>query len=120
MGYQYGDLMKDEINEEYKFMIKGLEDRGLTREQVSTTAREYSVVFSRRQKELFSGMAETSGLTTDDLNTLYYIGLTYYLITPPASSSCSYLAAWGNYTANGSVVVSRNWDLPDTLIPFTK
>ncbi len=33
-------------------------------------------------------------------------------------AGCSYLAVWGNYTKDGSVIVSRNWDLPDLVNKF--
>ncbi len=39
---------------------------------------------------------------------------------PPVPMSCSYLATWGDYTTDGSVVASRNWDLDDAVMPYTK
>jgi hypothetical protein len=65
-------------------------------------------------KEINFGIAETSGLAEDDVRVLYY-GAVFYLYGP---SSCSFLAAWGDYTADGSVIVSRNWDLSDAVSVF--
>lgn len=65
-------------------------------------------------------MSETSGLTPDDIAILWYGAIFQLTAKPPVPVSCSYLAAWGNYTKDGSVIVSRNWDLDDAVMPFTK
>jgi hypothetical protein len=119
MGRQYGGLMKAELSGEYAFVLNSLAKRGYTQEQVRAMGRESAILYSRRQMEIFEGMAETSGLTTDDILVLYNGGI-LYLMLPSVPSSCSYLAVWGNYTTDGSVVVSRNWDLSDTMLPFTQ
>lgn len=118
MGRQYGGLMKTELNEEYAYILDSLAKRGYTRDQVRAMGREAAVLYPQRQMELFEGMAETSGLTTDDVLALYN-GIILFLMVQPAPASCSYLATWGNYTTDGSVVVSRNWDLDDAVLPFT-
>ena len=119
MGRQYGGLMKTELNEEYAFLLDTLAKRGYTQQQVREAGRDTTALYPQRLKEVFLGMSETSGLTLDDIAVLYYGGV-FYLIAPAVPASCSYLAAWGNYTTDGSVVVSRNWDLDDTVLPFTK
>lgn len=119
MGRQYGALMKAELNEEYRFISSAYEKRGYSNEQLRADGREASVLYSKRLKEVFSGMAETSGLTQDEVLALYN-GLVIYLMVPPADASCSYLSAWGNYTTDGSVIASRNWDLDDVALPFNK
>ncbi|MDO9324446.1 MAG: C45 family peptidase, partial [Methanoregula sp.] len=120
MGRQYGSLMKNELNEEYTFLLDTLAKRGYTREQVRETGRDITAFYPQRIKELFNGMSETSGLTPDDIAVLYYGAIFQLMATPPVPASCSYLAAWGNYTTDGSVIVSRNWDLDDTVLPYTK
>ncbi len=119
MGRQYGGLMKAELSEEYAFILSSLEKRGYSEEDVRSMGREAGILYPKRLKEVFSGMAETSGLTPDDALVLYN-GVVLYLMIQPAEPSCSYLSAWGNYTADGSVVVSRNWDLDDAALPFNK
>jgi hypothetical protein len=119
MGRQYGGLMKSELNEEYAFLLTTLTKRGYTQEQVRAIGRDTTAFIPQRLKEVFSGMSETSGLTPDDIAVLYYGGA-LFLSAAPVPVSCSYLAAWGNYTTDGSVVVSRNWDLDDHVLPFTK
>ncbi len=119
MGRQYGGLMKPELNEEYAFLLTTLTKRGYTQEEVRAIGQDAIAFFPQRQKEVFLGMSETSGLTPDDIAVLYYGGA-LFLSAPAVPLSCSYLATWGDYTTDGSVVVSRNWDLDDHVLPFTK
>lgn len=120
MGRQYGGLMKEELNEEYAFILDTLARRGYTRDQVRATARDIPAFYPQRVKEIFSGMSETSGLAPEDISLLYYGAIYQLMAMPPVPASCSYLAAWGNYTPDGSVVASRNWDLDDAVMPYTQ
>ncbi|MCU0631666.1 MAG: C45 family autoproteolytic acyltransferase/hydrolase [Methanolinea sp.] len=120
MGRQYGGLMKAELNEEYAFLLDTLTKRGFTQEEIRQAGQEITALYPQRVKEIFLGMAETSGLTPDDIAVLYYGAIFQLIAKPPVPVSCSYLAAWGDYTKDGSVVVSRNWDLDDAVMPFTK
>lgn len=120
MGRQYGGLMKAELNEEYAFLLDTLTKRGFTQEEIREAGQEITALYPQRVKEIFLGMAETSGLTPDDIAVLYYGAIFQLIAKPPVPVSCSYLAAWGDYTKDGSVVVSRNWDLDDAVMPFTK
>jgi len=121
MGRQYGGLMKTELNEEYTFLMDTLARRGYTREQVRESGRDITALYPQRVKEVFLGMSETSGLTPDDIAILYYGAIFQLMATPPVpAASCSYLAAWGNYTTDGSVIASRNWDLDDAVLPYTR
>jgi len=125
MGRQYGGLMKTELNDEYTFLMDTLINRGYTKAAIREDGRAVIANYPQRIKEIFTGMSETSGLTSDDIAVLYY-GPIYLLTAAPVSSpasspaSCSYLATWGNYTTDGSMVVSRNWDLADLVQPLTK
>jgi len=120
MGRQYGALMKNELNEEYTFIMDTLVSRGYTRDAVRAEGRTVPAYYPQRVKEIFSGMAETSGLTEDDIAILWFGPIFQVSAVPVVPASCSYLATWGNYTTDGSLVVSRNWDLPDLVQPFTK
>lgn len=120
MGRQYGGLMKTELNEEYTFLIDTLAQRGYTQEQAREVGRDIPALYPQRVKEIFQGMSETSGLTPDDIAILYHGAIFQLMTAPPVPVSCSYLATWGNYTTDGSVIASRNWDLDDAVMPYTK
>jgi len=62
MGRQYGSLMKAELSEEYTFILSSLRERGYSQEDLRSMGREAAVLYPERQQEVFSGMAETSGL----------------------------------------------------------
>lgn len=123
MGRQYGGLMKTELNEEYSFLIDSLTNQGITMEEILTEAGKVPAYYPERIKQIFTGMAETSGRTYEDIAFLYY-GPIFLLLASsnpePVPASCSYLAAWGEYTTEGSPVVSRNWDLADSINPLTE
>ncbi len=116
MGRQYGGLMKTELLAEYAMLTGALEDRGYTFDYLRSYAAAGTQSQPERMKEITRGMAETTGLTEEDLAILYY-GPALYISMP---AGCSYLAVWDNYTTDGSVVLSRNWDLPDFLEPFNQ
>jgi len=120
MGRQYGGLMNTELSEEYTFILDTLTKRGYKQEEIRQIGRDIPAYYPQRVKEIFSGMAETSGLTPDDIAVLYYGAIFQLMAAPPVPTSCSYLAAWGNYTTDGSVIASRNWDLDDAVLPYTK
>ncbi|ABN07490.1 peptidase C45, acyl-coenzyme A:6-aminopenicillanic acid acyl-transferase [Methanocorpusculum labreanum Z] len=114
MGRQYGGLMKTELLSEYAMLTKTLEDRGYSLDYLRWYASAGTQFQPERMKEITRGMAETTGLSEADLSILYY-GPALYISMP---AGCSYLAVWDTYTTDGSVVLSRNWDLPDLLDPF--
>jgi hypothetical protein len=120
MGRQYGALMKPELNAEYTFLMDTLVSRGYTKEAIRAEAPSITAYYPQRIREIFSGMAETSGLTPEDIVILWYGPIYQITAAPINKASCSYLATWGNYTADGSLIVSRNWDLHDLEMPFTK
>jgi len=120
MGRQYGALMKPELNEEYAYLIDTLSERGYTQEMARTEGHNITAFYPQRVREIFIGMSETSGLTKEDIAVLYYGAIFQLMTKPPVPVSCSYLAVWGNYTSDGSVIASRNWDLDDAVMPFAK
>jgi len=118
MGKQYGGLMKDELSAEYAFLINTLTQRGYTKGQVLAIAKGDNSGRPQFLEEITAGMSETSGLTSDDLAILYDGGILYMYYNGPTKSSCSFLATWGDYTKDGSVIVSRNLDLMDSMSAF--
>jgi len=121
MGRQYGGLMKTELNEEYTFLMDTFSERGYSKEEIREGGKSVVAKYPQRVKEIFTGMSETSGLSPEDIAVIYYGPIFLLTATPVSTSaSCSYLATWGNYTTDGSMVVSRNWDLDDVVMPLTK
>lgn len=121
MGRQYGGLMKTELTEEYAFLMDTFSERGYSKEEIREGGKSVVAKYPQRVKEIFTGMSETTGLSPEDIAVIYY-GPVFLLTATPVSTSasCSYLATWGNYTTDGSMVVSRNWDLDDVVMPLTK
>lgn len=116
MGRQYGGLMKDELLAEYAMITTELQTRGYTIEEIRSMVVDNEKFLPERVREISRGIAEVTGLTEDDGYILYY-GPILYMTTP---YGCSYLAAWDDYTVNGSVIVSRNWDTSDEIEPFNQ
>ena len=80
--------MKAESNEEYAFILSSLQKRGYTQEEVRSMGREAVFLYPQRLQEVFTGMAETSGLTPDDVLVVYNGGILYLMIQP-VQPSCS-------------------------------
>lgn len=114
MGRQYGSLMKDELLAVYDLVTENALKNGHTIEELRSYAAGGCELQPERMKEIYAGMAETTGMSVEDIEVLYY-GLIIYIY---GGSSCSFLAAWGDYTPDGTLVVSRNWDLPDSVSVF--
>ena len=117
MGRQYGALMKDELQEEYAMLRSHFTANGYTEAEIGEFATTATALQAKRMKEIRAGIAETSGLSVEEVDILYE-GPIVYLVTYGAKAGCSFMAVWGNYTPDGSVVLSRNYDLPDVFSVF--
>ncbi|MDO9539223.1 MAG: C45 family peptidase [Methanocalculus sp.] len=117
MGRQFGALMKDELKEEYAMLRSHFTASGYTDAEVGEFAKMATALQAKRMKETRAGIAETSDLSVEEVNILYE-GPIVYLTTFGAKAGCSFLAVWGSYTPDGSVVLSRNYDLPDVFSVF--
>ncbi|GAA5262782.1 C45 family peptidase [Methanocalculus sp.] len=117
MGQQFGALMKDELREEYAMLRSHFTASGYTEAEVSEYAQTATAFQAKRMKEIRAGIAEMSDLSVDEVNILYQ-GPIVYLTTFGAKAGCSFMAVWGDYTPDGSVVLSRNYDLPDVFSVF--
>lgn len=73
---------------------------------------ELSSGYTTRQLEILQGMANTSGLTITELMVLDQNTGTSF-----AKFQCSYIAAWGPYTSDGTLILGRNFDW---FKPFNK
>lgn len=77
------------------------------------TAREFASLYSPEINSIMKGMTETSGLNEDEVMVLNagMILLTIQILSGEPPSACSGLAAWNEYTPDGSLVFGRNWDI---------
>lgn len=114
MGRQYGALVKDDLNAMHRtigdvFVTK----HKISRDRLNTVARAVFDRYPVRYKEIFYGMAETSGL---DRNALMLVNAVEWLpkIWRLSYERCTGIGAWGPYTGKGPLVFGRNND-DDTL-----
>lgn len=117
MGRHYRALMKDELRAENAMLVTNLTERGSTLDSLREDARQATAFQPERMKELTAGMAETTGRAQEDV-ALLFEGPIFFARLPGVQPGCSFLAAWGNYTPDGSIVLSRNYDQPDVLSVF--
>jgi hypothetical protein len=118
MGRQYGALMKDELQSVHAIIESFSSERGYSAEQIREIGSKGCEFQPERMKSIYEGMAETSGIAEEDVEVLYYGPVLFVALPNLTQASCSFLAAWGNYTPDGTLVVSRNWDLPDIFLIF--
>jgi len=117
MGRQYGYLLKSQIESYYQTAINEHPPWGgnWSREKAEEFARGNYKNYPERAKEIFNGMTETSGLSIDQL---ILIDQYTELFVMSALFGCSGVAAWGEYTLDGSVVLGKNEDMPEFFKEF--
>jgi len=99
MGRQYGGLMKDKLNVYADIVDVWVKQPGQAIEWVGKAMIDTTLIYPERFRQIVEGMSETSGLSVKQLSS---IDLNY----------CSAIAAWGDYTGGGPLVVGRNDDIP--------
>lgn len=112
MGRQYGELAKPQIRRFYeKSLVEHFpaSPRVSRRDVEAFAARGYQR-YPARIKEIFEGMAETSGLSVSDLAMLDQFVVLSLLPYAPSIAHCSGIAAWGEYTGGGPLVFGKNED----------
>ncbi|MCF8128769.1 MAG: C45 family peptidase [Deltaproteobacteria bacterium] len=117
MGRQYGYLLKSQIQSYYQKAINDHPPWGgnWSRENAEEFAMGNYANYPDRGKEILNGMAETSGLPIDQL---VLIDQYTELFVVSEVFGCSSMAAWGDYTADGSVVQAKNEDMPEFFKEF--
>ena len=119
MGRQYGALLKNELNEFYEMAVTQylIGEKKIPYEKILA---ELKPEFDRQPfyvREWIRGMGETSGLGTDK-QIIQSLALVPVIL---GGFGCSGLFAWGEYTADGSSVVARNWDMTAPVLePYQK
>jgi len=109
MGRQYGHLLKPQIESFYQTaVIKNTADGlKLPLDESRAIAEANYEVYPARIKALFEGMAETSGLSVDDL---ILLDQNVALSIMPYLKACSQIIVWDDYTGGGPLVFAKNED----------
>jgi len=115
MGRQYGDLLAQELGDFYTAAWGSFTEEQKT--QAQGFVHEVSTGYGARQRDVLRGMADGSGLTLTQV-----LVLDQNISTSFLNFGCSFVAAWGDYTTDGALVIGRNFDwfkdLNDLFSPY--
>lgn len=108
MGRQYGRLMRTEMDDFYDEVVARLltKERGVEAAAIDAQSDALFRAQSRQGKELIVGMASGAGFPLAKQKRIAAI-----VPLADATPGCSSMAAWGEYTGGGPLVVGRNWDI---------
>ena len=103
MGRQYGCLMRPQILDYYNNTVAAgfPQGAGYTEEETVALALNNYQRYPSRIRSLIEGMAETTGLTVDELVLTDQYTAFSALADP---KEYTYIAAWGDYTGGGPLV----------------
>ncbi len=111
MGRQYGHLLMGDILAAYSLIAPYKDQYNLGCGKLnSDISNEIYQSYDQRLQGFFAGMAQTSGLSLDQLKLANSIEMVLMFGSGIYSSRCSGLAAWGAYSPTGSLVYGRNYD----------
>lgn len=111
MGQQYGDLAKDRLLGARDGWKKIFVDSGtLSFESIhEVLGRPFFMSAPKVRKDLYAGIAETSGLSLEEVVVLdNWLSLTLL----GRRAGCSSYVAWGSRTVDGTAYMGRNLDFP--------
>jgi hypothetical protein len=128
MGRQYGALRKDVLNDIYDRISNN--PAYMNMPSVFRKSNESNVPGPTKLQlkfyepypnynDIMVGIGETSGLG----NNTYLISSPfkeYYIAMKLLSMECSYAAAWGPYTPNGSLIAGRNYDMGQPMANYSE
>ncbi len=106
MGEQYGELLKEDLEKYYEDVIEDylMAEKGISYDELTEEAElSYSLAIDD-MKAMMQGVAEGSGLTLLQVQIINSSMLR-------AIEACSSVAAWGEHTGGGPLVIGRNWDM---------
>lgn len=111
MGQQYGTLESGKLQQFYhRFYLWMKAQHSTDLPQIQQIAQQLYDNYPQRFKNLFLGMAQTSGLSLKQhifLNAFEHIMYYNHLTDQPG---CSAIAAWGKNSINSQLIVGRNYD----------
>jgi hypothetical protein len=112
MGRQYGYLLKDDLKKFYKVAIDDelVKEKHLDYEVGKYVANEIFKRCPQRFREIFYGMAETSGMELEKLLILNELVTLAHVMGEDVH--CSFIATWGDYSVGGTMITGRHFDYP--------
>ena len=125
MGQQYGKLMGKDFTRMYDTAIGNafLKTGFFSETELNNFADNTFATMPMRQKQLIRGMVAGSGLSQQKVVLASDIVMVQILARKKAegsSSACTTGAAWGKYTADGSLYSIRNFDFPNLFRTLLK
>ena len=114
MGRQYGRLLRKELQAFYALAIEDffIGQKGYRFERLKTITWALFDQYPAQYQDFFRGMAETSGLTMDQVLILNAIELIPMLNHATPGGRCCGIAVWGDYTSDGQLFFGRNNEDP--------
>lgn len=111
MGRQYGRLLAKNIRAVYDLVApyKDKYNAGCGKNNAEIIEDFYQA-YPDKFKQFFQGMAETSGLTLDQLKAANSLEIVLMFGSKLYQGRCSGLGVWGDYSKTGGVVYGRNYD----------
>lgn len=106
MGKQYGHLLKTDLTSYYQTIIVDylVVEKGLSYTDLVQSAEDSYALALDDMKEFMLGVVETSGLSLTQVQLINNSMIA-------AIAGCSAVAAWGEHTGGGPLVLGRNWDM---------
>jgi hypothetical protein len=118
MGRQYGHLLKDDLQKFYKLAIDDalVKEKHLEYKLGKYVSEEIFKRCPQRFKEIFYGIAETSGMELEKLLVLNELVTLAHVMGDDVH--CSFIATWGDYSADGTMITGRHFDYPEFFNKF--
>jgi hypothetical protein len=113
MGKQYGQMLDELIHKTYSSLVQPLFDKKLMNfdDAVASFVNRAWNTVSSRQREIYRGVVEGSGMSLEKLILLdQQIYMQIYQAKLHSFSGCSSIFAWDNSTTDGNMVLARNLD----------
>jgi hypothetical protein len=120
MGYQYGALASDEIQQNLRAQLSYFEDHGWPYDEILDVYYQMDDNLPQKYIDEMEGMADGSGWSFEDIAVLNTIPAIFNL----QAKSCCEVSLWGPLTVNGELYHIRGWDWtlnvkdPETGTPF--